>query len=93
MLRARTCAMLLNQIHGLKKIVADDGKEVRRLQAELARLRAEPHPDPAKIAQVEAELAAAQQKLSDDQDALTDVQSDYDEHCGGGTAAGGTTEG
>jgi chromosome segregation ATPase len=84
MLRARTCAGLRAQVAGLRGIIASDRKEIENLGKQLLNARNQSQPNAGRIAELQKQLTEAEQKANDDMDALTDIEADIAEHCGGG---------
>ncbi|MGW7448355.1 hypothetical protein [Kitasatospora sp. NPDC054795] len=79
------CAGLRNLIAASRAALAQDAARVRHLQNQLDDLSSQPDPDPAKVAELRAELGDAREKVEEDQQTLADQQDDFEANCSGDT--------
>ncbi|MER7756602.1 hypothetical protein [Kitasatospora sp. NPDC097643] len=76
------CSRMRTWIASAEDAVSHDHRRVDHDVAGLDQLRAQPNPDPVRIAAAEAGLEADRARLSHDEHQLSDLQRKYDLECG-----------
>jgi capsule polysaccharide export protein KpsE/RkpR len=75
------CQMFKGAVTNCQQMIKSLEAQILRSQSTLNELQAQTDPDQGAIDQIKAIIAALQDQLSDQQNALTGAENDYEIHC------------